>query len=72
MNEPKKRKTACISRYPGQKIQINDSITVMISRIDGNRVYVYVEGPEDISVTRPTKESDLADREAGKSKKDPA
>lgn len=72
MSDPKKRKTACISRYPGQRIEINESITVMISRIDGNRVYVYVEGPDDISVVRPTKEVDQADREAAKNKKDPS
>ena len=71
MSDQQKRKAAVISRYPGQKIQINDSIVVRISRIDGNRVYVYIEGPEDISVVRPAKEVDLADREEAKNKKDP-
>jgi len=60
------KKTACVSRYPGQKILIGDSITVRISRIEGQRVYVYVEGPLNLSVTRPTKEADQSDREIGR------
>jgi sRNA-binding carbon storage regulator CsrA len=62
MSEQKK-KTASVSRYPGQRIVINDSVTVKISRIEGKRVYLYIEGPEKISIIRPSKEEDRSDRE---------
>jgi hypothetical protein len=61
-----KRKTS-VSRYPGQRILIGDSIVIRISKVEGKRVFVYIEGPIDLKVVRPDKDSDQRDRALGKS-----
>ena len=67
MSEEKKQKrTASVSRYPGQRIFIGDSIVVRISRVEGKRVYVYVEGPQNLTILRPDKEVDQSDRDAAR------
>src|SRR3989338_8049520 len=64
----KEKKAAVLSRYPGQRILIGDSITVRVAKVEGKRVFVYVEATEDYEIVRPSKEEDAADRaKAGES-----
>ena len=58
----KEKKAAVLSRYPGQRILIGDSITVRVVKVEGKRVFVYVEATEDYEIVRPSKEEDTADR----------
>lgn len=66
-NTKKDKRAAALSRYPGQRILIGDSIVVRISKVEGKRVLVFVESPEEMKILRPPKAEDVADRECGKS-----
>jgi hypothetical protein len=59
----KQKRKACLSRYPGQRILIGDSIVIRVSRVEGKRVFVYIETPLNVQVIRPPKEEDTADRD---------
>lgn len=64
----KEKKAAVLSRYPGQRILIGDSVTVRVVKVEGKRVFVYIEATEDYEIVRPSKEEDAADRaKAGES-----
>lgn len=41
-----------LSRKVGEKIVIGDNITLVISRIAGNRVSVGIEAPDDVHIMR--------------------
>jgi carbon storage regulator len=41
-----------LSRKPGQKIHIGDNITVTIVEIQGNRVRLALEAPNDVRILR--------------------
>lgn len=41
-----------LSRKVGEKLIIGDNITVVVSRIAGNRVTLAVEAPNDIRIVR--------------------
>jgi carbon storage regulator CsrA len=41
-----------LSRKEGERIQIGDQITVVISKIAGNRVSIGIEAPKDLKVVR--------------------
>ena len=41
-----------LSRKAGQRIVIDDKITVLIHRVNGNRVSIGIEAPEDIHIMR--------------------
>jgi|LakMenEpi03Aug12_release.lakeMendotaPanAssembly.Ray.scaffolds.fasta_scaffold00039_24 carbon storage regulator len=41
-----------LSRKEGERIQIGDQITVVISKIAGNRVSIGIEAPRDLKVVR--------------------
>jgi sRNA-binding carbon storage regulator CsrA len=58
----KEKKAAVLSRYPGQRILIGDSVTVRVVKVEGKRVFVYIEATEDYEIVRPSKEEDAADR----------
>lgn len=49
------------SRYPGQRIFIGDSITIIIVKVKGQRVWVLCEVPKNIEVSRPDKDQDKLD-----------
>ncbi len=64
----KEKKAAVLSRYPGQRILIGDSITVRVVKVEGKRVFVYVETTGDFEIVRPSKDEDATDRaKAGES-----
>ena len=41
-----------LSRKEGERIVIGDNITLVISRVSGNRVTVGIEAPRDVKVVR--------------------
>jgi len=47
-----------LSRKVGEQIQIGESITLVITRVIGNRVTIGIEAPRDVRIVR----SELAPR----------
>lgn len=41
-----------LTRKAGERIKINDNITVIISRVKGNRVTIGVDAPDEVRVVR--------------------
>jgi carbon storage regulator len=41
-----------LSRKVGEKLIIGDNITVVVSRVSGNRVTLGIEAPDDVRVLR--------------------
>ena len=41
-----------LSRKVGQKLVIDDNITIVINRISGNRVSIGIEAPSDVHIMR--------------------
>ena len=41
-----------LSRKVGQRLVIDDNITIVISRIAGNRVQIGIEAPDDVHIMR--------------------
>ncbi|MEO8494666.1 MAG: carbon storage regulator [Planctomycetota bacterium] len=41
-----------LSRKVGQRLVIDDSITIVINRIAGNRVQIGIEAPADVHIMR--------------------
>lgn len=41
-----------LSRKAGQRIVIDDKITIVVNRIVGNRVSLGIEAPEDVHIMR--------------------
>ena len=41
-----------LSRKAGQKLVIDDNITIIIQRISGNRVSIGIEAPDDVHIMR--------------------
>ncbi len=41
-----------LSRKVGEKLVINNNITVVVSRVSGNRVTLAVEAPQDVRIVR--------------------
>jgi carbon storage regulator len=41
-----------LSRKPGEKLHIGDSITVEVRRVAGNRVTIAIDAPRDVRVLR--------------------
>jgi carbon storage regulator len=46
------KKMLVLSRKEGEKLVIGDNITLVISRITGNRVTVGIEAPADVKIFR--------------------
>lgn len=59
-----------LSRKVGQRLVINDNITVVINRIAGNRVQIGIEAPRDVHIMRG--ELDKIRREFSESDEMPA
>lgn len=54
-----------LSRKEGEKLVIGDNITLVISKIAGNRVTVGIEAPADVKIVRgELKEGESKDKEA--------
>lgn len=49
-----------LSRKEGEQLIIGDNITLVISRISGNRVTIGIEAPKDVKIVR----SELTDTES--------
>ncbi|MFK7738118.1 MAG: carbon storage regulator [Pirellulaceae bacterium] len=49
-----------LSRKEGEKLVIGDNITLVVSKISGNRVTVGIEAPADVKIFR----GELAEKEA--------
>lgn len=41
-----------LSRKPGQKLVIDDNITIIVQRISGNRVSIGIEAPSHVHIMR--------------------
>jgi len=41
-----------LSRHVGERIQVGDDITLVVSRIAGNRVTIGIEAPEAVVIRR--------------------
>ncbi|MFN7876306.1 MAG: carbon storage regulator [Pirellula sp.] len=41
-----------LSRKEGERIQIGDNITLVVSKVSGNRVTIGIEAPRDVKVVR--------------------
>lgn len=57
----KERRVAVLSRYPGQKILVGDTV-IRILKIEGQRISVFVEASAELEIRRISKEQDQADR----------
>lgn len=53
-----------LSRKEGEKLVIGDNITLVVSKISGNRVTVGIEAPADVKIFR----GELTPRDANKPK----
>ncbi len=42
----------CLMRRVGEKIIINENITVCVTKIKGNQVMIGIEAPKEVSVQR--------------------
>ena len=42
-----------LSRKPGEKIVINDDITITVVRLSGKNVRLGVEAPKEVPIVRP-------------------
>ncbi len=50
-----------LSRKEGERIVIGDQITLVVSKVSGNRVTIGIEAPKDIKITRGELLIELAD-----------
>jgi carbon storage regulator len=41
-----------LSRKEGERIVIGDQITLVVSKVSGNRVTIGIEAPKDVKITR--------------------
>lgn len=41
-----------LTRFPGEKIIINDEITIMVAAVNGEQVRIAIEAPKNIPVHR--------------------
>lgn len=41
-----------LSRYPGEKIQLSNGITISIESIDGKRITIGIEAPRHVDIIR--------------------
>lgn len=41
-----------LSRKAGEQIVIGDNVTVVVSRVSGNRVSIGIEAPDDVKIIR--------------------
>lgn len=57
-----------LSRKPGEKLQIGDSIEVTIVRIGPNTVRLGIEAPRDVNIVRSELQASGEDREPGQRK----
>lgn len=57
----KERRVAVLSRYPGQKILVGDTV-IRILKIEGQRISVFVEASAELEIKRISKDQDQADR----------
>ena len=42
----------CLSRKPGEVIQVADNIQIVVTRVRGNRVTLGIRAPRDVRVRR--------------------
>ena len=61
-----------LSRQTGEKIKIGDNITVIVSRIAGNRVMLAVEAPRDIHIVRGELKPLTPEERGARMRKEPA
>lgn len=57
-----------LSRKEGQRVVINDNITIVINRIAGNRVSIGIDAPQDVHIMRGELDKirrEFAEAEAG-------
>jgi carbon storage regulator len=50
-----------LSRKEGERIVIGDNVTLVISKISGNRVTIGIEAPRDVKIVRGELDLDLVD-----------
>jgi carbon storage regulator CsrA len=50
-----------LSRKEGERIVIGDQITLVVSKVSGNRVTIGIEAPKDVKITRGELLIELAD-----------
>jgi len=60
-----------LSRKEGERISIGDNITLVVSKVNGNRVTIGIEAPRDVKIVRgelhsqPAMEIDLGEISCG-------
>jgi len=60
-----------LSRKEGERISIGDNITLVVSKVNGNRVTIGIEAPRDVKIVRgelhsqPAMEIDLGEISLG-------
>jgi len=52
LNFKEKDKMLVLSRKPGEKIHIGTDITITVASVQGNRVRIGIEAPDQISIVR--------------------
>lgn len=48
-----------LSRKEGERIVIGDNITLVISKVSGNRVTIGIEAPRDVKIVRSELETEV-------------
>ena len=56
-----------LSRKEGERIVIGDNITLIISKVSGNRVTIGIEAPRDVKVIRGELQQSLLEPDVTKS-----
>lgn len=56
-----------LSRKEGERIVIGDNITLIISKVSGNRVTIGIEAPRDVKVIRGELQQSLIEPDVPKS-----
>jgi len=60
-------KMLVLSRKEGERIVIGDNITLIISKVSGNRVTIGIEAPRDVKVIRGELQQSLLEPDVTKS-----
>lgn len=54
-----------LSRKEGERLVIGDNITIVVSKINGNRVSIGIEAPREVRIVREELQAELDAKEAG-------
>ena len=61
-----------LSRKEGERLSIGNDITIVVSKVSGNRVTIGIEAPKHVKIVRSELTIDLDDSDVAPSSEDPS